>query len=103
MPDEVHLNKSALKLGVGMTETLQASIPEDTLGTVEFESSNPAIAKVDAQGKVTAQSVGKATITASIAGHADVFDTCVVTVQAMPERIELDPAQAGLKTEQPIS
>ena len=98
VPDEVHLNKSALKLGVGMTETLQASIPEDTLGTVEFESSNPAIAKVDAQGKVTAQSVGKATITASIAGHADVFDTCVVTVQAMPERIELDPAQAGLKT-----
>ena len=61
----VTLNKTSLELNIGDTETLTATIAPDTATdkTVNWSSSNTAIATVDANGKVTAVAEGSATIT----------------------------------------
>ena len=61
----VTLNKSALTLIAGASETLTATVaPADaTNQKVTWKSSNAAVATVDATGKVTAVKAGEATIT----------------------------------------
>lgn len=61
----VTLNKIVLKLYTGGSETLKATITpaNATNKYVTWKSSNPAVATVDANGKVTAKSIGMADIT----------------------------------------
>ena len=61
----VTLNKIVLKLYTGDSETLKATITpaNATFKYVTWKSSNPAVATVDANGKVTAKSLGMADIT----------------------------------------
>nr|DAT47494.1 MAG TPA: tail tube protein [Caudoviricetes sp.] len=80
-PTRVTVNKRALSLGVGETETLIASVTSnDVIGkTVKFSTSDPAIATVTpVQGKVTGIAAGTATISATAANGKTA--TCVVTV-----------------------
>lgn len=72
----VVLNKRAITLGVGDSETLLASMSVEgcTLGDVAWSSNHPEIAKVE-DGKVTGVSAGTAIIEANGA-------TCTVTVTA---------------------
>ena len=76
---DISLNKTALTLAVGDTETLIAAImPEDaTNKTVTWTSSSNAVATVDADGVVTAVSAGTAVITAQA---GEVTASCTVTV-----------------------
>ena len=82
------LNKTALTLRTGKSETLTASVTPDNASdkTVTWTSSNTAIAKVDAAGKVTAvadkgtKDPSAAVITAS-AADGTVKATCTVTVE----------------------
>ena len=61
----------------GGTMTLSYAVePIDTTDTVEFVSSNPAVATVDAQGRVTAVGNGEATITITC---GDFTQTCKVS------------------------
>lgn len=61
----------------GGTMTLSYSVePIDTTDTVSFVSANPAVATVDAQGRVTAVGSGETTITITC---GDFTKTCVVT------------------------
>ena len=78
---EVSLNKSAITLKVGDTETLVATvIPEDAYNkAVTWSSSNEAVATVDGDGLVTAVAEGEATITVKTA-DGGYEDTCTVTV-----------------------
>lgn len=74
----ISLNKTNLSLEVGKSETLKATFdPASFIGTVTWESSNSAVAVVDANGKVTASGPGSATITAKCAGKQA---TCALTV-----------------------
>ena len=75
----VTLNKTELSLLEGTSETLVATVnPSDaTEKTVSWNSSNPSVATVDNNGKVTAVASGNATITASCGGKSN---TCAVTV-----------------------
>ncbi len=73
----VTLNKTALSLTAGGNETLVATV--STGAAVTWTSSNEAVAKVDANGKVTAIAAGTATITAKV---GSVSATCQVTVSA---------------------
>lgn len=75
----VELDREILTLEVGQTQHLIATVnPADaTDQAVNWASSNPAIASVDAEGLVSALSVGDATITASCGGESA---QCVVTV-----------------------
>ena len=77
----VTLNKTTLKLGKGTSETLTATIAPTnaTNKKVTWTSSNPAVATVDASGKVTGVANGTATITVTTedGGHTA---TCAVEV-----------------------
>ncbi len=75
----VEINKSTVSLVHGDTTTLTATVlPNDAkYPAVTWQSNNTAVATVDQTGKVTAVSVGSATITATADG---VSDTCEVEV-----------------------
>ncbi len=85
----VELNKTAVTLTEGMTETLTATIlPADTTmdKTLTWSSDNNAAATVDQQGKITAVGVGTATITVKTVNGKTA--TCTVTVKEQEIPIE---------------
>lgn len=77
----ISLNKEAISLEVGATETLIATIsPEDaTNQTVTWNSSNEDVVTVADDGVVTAKSAGRASITAT-SEDGSFTATCAVTV-----------------------
>ena len=80
-PTGVTLSKTSLSIKPGRTATLRATVaPKNTdYKAVTWKSSNPAIATVDAKGKVKAISPGTAVITATTSyGHQK---SCTVTVK----------------------
>ena len=83
----VSLNKTSVSLNTGETETLVATLLPETLTdkTLAWNSTNPLVASVDANGKVTAISEGTATI---IVSHGYFSSNCVVTVLKSPVSFE---------------
>ena len=81
--DEIKLNKTAITLEVGDSETLTATTNVQT--GVKWTTNDAAVATVDG-GVVTAVAAGTATITAT-AGTASA--TCTVTVTEAPEYVDL--------------
>jgi uncharacterized protein YjdB len=81
----VKLNKSSLTLTAkGKTGTLTATVAPSTANkNVEWTSSNPAVATVDAKGVVTPIAPGTATITV-ITVDGNKISTCLVTVKPVP-------------------
>ncbi len=81
----VTLNKTTLTLTVGSSETLTATVApaNATNQAVAWSSGAPAIATVDANGKVTAVTEGRVTITVTT-GDGGKTATCEVTVTAAP-------------------
>lgn len=79
----VSLDKDTLKLTVGGSQKLNATITPDGTGEiVSWSSSHDSIAKVSSDGTVTAVAEGTATITATAGGKSA---TCQVTVNAVSE------------------
>ncbi|MBQ7691163.1 MAG: leucine-rich repeat protein [Muribaculaceae bacterium] len=78
----VQLNKSQTALYVGGGETLTATItPADVLvSELTWTSSDPAVATVDQNGRVTARAEGTATITVTTTDGTNLSATCLVTV-----------------------
>ena len=89
---DVTLNSSSLFLFTGGSETLTATVqPEDaTNKTVNWSSSDEAVATVDINGKVTAVGEGNATITATAADGSNISATCTVTVTQSTYSISAD-------------
>lgn len=77
--NKVSLNKNSLSLVVGNEEILTASLsPENASNkSTLWSSSNPEVATVDNNGKITAKSLGTTYITAT---SGESKTTCVVTV-----------------------
>lgn len=83
LPERVTLSRRSLVIEGRDTEALTAEIsPEGTGRAPYWESSQPAVAWVDAQGRVTGRGTGTAVITAYAAGG--VSDSCVVEVRRVP-------------------
>lgn len=82
--DKITLNTKTLTLSIGNTASLEAVVEptEATDKSVEWTSSNEAVATVSAQGIVTAVAVGSATITVSTL-DGSVKATCEVQVEAV--------------------
>ena len=76
------MNKTALNLTIGASESLVATISPSnaTNKDVEWTSSNTNVATVDTTGKVTGVSSGSATITVKTKDGAKIA-TCNVTVK----------------------
>ena len=85
----VSLDKAAVELTEGDTTTLTATVtPDNATNTdVTWSSTNPSVATVDAEGKVTAVAAGTATITVTTVDE-EMTATCVVTVTAKTTEIE---------------
>lgn len=79
----ISLSSSSLTLTVGDKAKLTATIlPNNALNQkVSWESSNTAVAQVNANGEITAIRDGAATITVSALDGSDVKATCTVTVK----------------------
>jgi uncharacterized protein YjdB len=78
----ITLDKTTASLTVGQTLTLKETItPSNTTDSkaLTWESSNPNVATVDAQGKVTAKTAGTTVITAKTVNHKT--STCTLTVE----------------------
>lgn len=94
--ESVSLDKTAITLKAGDTETLTATVsPKNvTYPVVTWESSDPNVAIVS-NGVVTAIGVGSATVRAMCGGYTA---NCTVTVEATPvESVELNLQTATLK------
>ena len=93
---QVTLNKESVTLKATDTFQLEATVsPASTTDkTIRWSSTNEEVAKVDASGKVTALSVGNATITATC---GEVSAQCAVQVEpVLPTGIELELEQLEL-------
>ena len=87
----VTLNKTAIELSVGASETLTATIaPSGADDAVEWTTSDESVATVDENGKVTAVKAGTATITVTTKNGKTA--TCTVTVKAKEKE---EPASGG--------
>lgn len=97
----VTLNKTSESLTAGDTIQLTATVtPGDaTNKNVTWYSSNPSVAAVDANGKVTCKASGKATITVTTADGGKTAQ-CELTVAAKTIKvtgIEISPASSGVQ------
>lgn len=81
---QIVLDKSEMEVYVEMTDTIHATIlpAEATIQSLVWTSSNESVATVDAEGVVTAVSVGNAIITATATDGSGITATCRVTVPA---------------------
>ena len=81
VPFSVSLSEETLSLKVGQHHSLLVEVdaPVAVNKNVKYSSDNPSVVTVDVNGKLVAQSVGKATITVTtVSGERT--DTCVVEV-----------------------
>ena len=77
----VQLSESELDLIEGTQYILTAAIrPTDAVRTLEWTSSDESVATVDENGKVSAISLGTATITATSAINPAIYGICVIEV-----------------------
>ena len=102
----VTINKTAIQMKVGETETLTVTITPTnaTDKQVLWTSSNPDVVDVDPdEGLITAKEVGKATITASVGGV-----TAKCSVEVTPSYIEvssvkLDKSEVSLRAGETVT
>jgi len=83
--ESVDITESDITIEVGNTHLFEVTVlpGNATHKALIWESSAPSVATVDANGTVTAVSVGSATITARATGTT-IEDTCAVTVSNLP-------------------
>ena len=94
-PEKIKLSKSKATLGAKDKLTLTATlIPLDTQTTLTWTSSNPKVAKVDKNGKITARKKGTATITAT--ADNGVSAKIKVTVKPAPKKVTLYKGKKAL-------
>ncbi len=79
----ISLDKTSLDMKTGDTSNLKATVAPDnaTNKTVKWTSSDPSIATVDANGKITAVKEGSVTITATAKDGSNKTATCTVNVK----------------------
>ena len=98
--DSITLNKTVYTLKKGKTVKLKAVLNKSAKKKgVEWKSSNPKVASVSKNGKVTAKKNGKTTITARIKG-TKVKARSQITVGMPISKIKLNQKSVSLKTGQ---
>ena len=100
----VTLNKNKMELTIGNSETLIATVLPDNADNkaITWKSDKPAVANVDANGKVTAYTEGSATITV-IAEDGGKTAECAVTVSAKDEPTDPPPVTPTLREQDSLA
>lgn len=95
----ISLNQTSLNLKPAQTFRLVSTIvPADAYNSaVVWESSNPEVATVDANGVVTAVTKGDAIISVKATDGSGVSKECAVHVDILVESIQLSDAEFGLE------
>ena len=95
----ITLSETSLNLEPNQTVQLIANaLPEDAFDTsFTWNSSDPNVASVDAEGVVTAITKGDAIITVSANGGSDISAECAVHVDLLVKEIELSETEIGLE------
>lgn len=90
----IGLEKTDSTLNIGASDILKATVhPEDaTQKTLRWESSDPEVASVAANGTVTARALGKATISCYATDGSETCAQCEVTVIQMATGISIEPS-----------
>ena len=88
-PDKVTLEAPRTKIAAGETLQLEASVTNGVYVQMAYTSSDEKVAKVDANGVVTAVGAGKATITAAIAAKPEISDAVEIEVVKAPSKVTL--------------
>ena len=96
-PEGVQPAAERLSIGAEDSYTLGYALSEGSAGAVSFASSNPEVASVDANGRISALKQGEADVT--VTTYNGKSGTCHVTVVPAPEAISLtaDRTTLGLK------
>ena len=95
-PGKVSLNKSKLTLQAGKTYQLKAKLPSKTASKLTWSSSKKSVAKVSADGLITAVKAGTAVITVKTFNKKEA--TCTVTVKAATPKVGVSlPSDAFLR------
>ena len=82
MKESITLDKSSMELNQGDSRQLTATVSTTTSAQVTWTSSDPSVATVDSNGKVTAVGAGTATITATTTDGSNLSASCIVNVIA---------------------
>lgn len=93
-PASVSLGEKTMTLGVGEARTLGYTLSKGSSGQVTLRSSDPAVATVDASGRIEAVAQGTATVTAETYNGKKA--TCAVTVMPAPEGVSLSETNLTL-------
>lgn len=80
----IHFTSSSVKVVQYESETLSCKV-SGTTSRVTFTSSNEEVATVDENGTVTALTLGKTTVTASVDGESATCEVTVVKSQLVPQ------------------
>ena len=77
----ISLNKISTTMSKGQTEMLQATLtPSNATNDIVWSSSNSSVVSVDSTGKLTANAIGSAVVTAMSNSNNSVKATCTVNV-----------------------
>lgn len=95
----IALNFSSCDINVGDIFDLSLTINPINADnpSVLWQSSNPKIAQISRNGRITAISGGKATITATSVENPNIYACCEVTVHQPLQSITLTPKDASIK------
>ena len=102
----VTINKAAIEMKVGETETLTVTITPTnaTDKQVLWTSSNPDVVDVDPdEGLITAKEVGKATITASVGGVTAKCSVEVIPSYIEVSSVELEKSEVSLRVAETVT
>lgn len=93
LPESITLDRNTLSIKVGETSQLVAEVaPEGAKYELEWSSSDPSVATVDGEGKVTGVYYGNAVVTVKA---GEVSAECQVAVSKVPvESVEIDRDEA---------
>ena len=96
-PASVILPEREISIPQSLSFRLEPAVNEGSLcRSFSYESSDPSIAGVDADGRVTAHAMGKAEIKVYVTALPEVFAICSVTVSDPPPRILLSAGELTL-------